>query len=55
MRTRGFTVLLVEQNLRLARAVSDRFYAVRMGRIVDTCSSAELAADPDWLHRYLAV
>lgn len=55
IKARGFTVLLVEQNLQFARAVSDRYYVVEMGRIVDTCSRAEMERDPKRIQQLLAV
>ena len=55
LKQKGITVLLVEQNLRLARAVSDRFYVVERGLIIDECSSADVARDPDALKKYLMV
>jgi branched-chain amino acid transport system ATP-binding protein len=37
----GFTILLVEQNLRFACAVADRHYAIELGRVVDTIANTE--------------
>jgi branched-chain amino acid transport system ATP-binding protein len=39
----GVTILLVEQNLRLAARICERAYVMQRGRIVGTESSAELA------------
>jgi branched-chain amino acid transport system ATP-binding protein len=44
-RTRGLTVVLVEQNVQEALAVSDRAYVIDHGRIVREGASAELASD----------
>ena len=41
----GATVLLVEQNARLALSVSDRAHVLERGRIVLEGASAELARD----------
>jgi len=44
-RTRGLTVVLVEQNVQEALAVSDRAYVIDHGRIVREGASADLASD----------
>jgi branched-chain amino acid transport system ATP-binding protein len=49
----GTTILLVEQNAKLALAVSDRAYVLERGRIVLEGSSAELAEDPRVRAAYL--
>ena len=53
LKTRGFTILLVEQNLRFARSIADRHVVVEGGRVVDTLDAAE--ADDARLHAYLGV
>ncbi|WP_233858398.1 ABC transporter ATP-binding protein [Paraburkholderia sp. HD33-4] len=42
LKSRGFTVLLVEQNFRFAAPLADRFYVMEHGRIVDTFEAARL-------------
>lgn len=42
IKARGFTVLLVEQNLRFAQSVADRHYVMEHGRVVDTMTAEEL-------------
>ncbi len=49
----GATILLVEQNARLALEVSDRAYVLERGRIALEGPSAELAADPRVQAAYL--
>jgi branched-chain amino acid transport system ATP-binding protein len=49
----GTTILLVEQNAKLALAVSDRAYVLERGRIVLEGASAELAEDPRVRAAYL--
>jgi branched-chain amino acid transport system ATP-binding protein len=49
----GTTILLVEQNAKLALAVSDRAYVLERGRIVLEGPSAELAEDPRVRAAYL--
>jgi len=51
----GMTVLLVEQNARLALAVSQRAYILERGRLVHSGSSAEIASNDEVVAHYLAV
>ncbi len=53
IRRAGVTVLLVEQNARLALQVSDRAYVLERGVLVCSGSSAAVAADPRVLRAYL--
>ena len=55
LKTRGYTILLVEQNFRFASRVADRHYVVEHGRVVDCIGNAELADNLDKLHEYLGV
>jgi branched-chain amino acid transport system ATP-binding protein len=51
----GVAVLLSEQNLRFATAVSDRAYIIETGRIRYAGTMAELAANESVRAQYLAV
>jgi len=51
----GFTILLVEQNIKFAQTVADRHYVVEHGRVVDTVQNADLASSMDRLRVYLGV
>ncbi|MBN9051771.1 MAG: ABC transporter ATP-binding protein [Rhizobiales bacterium] len=51
----GQTIVLVEQNLAAALALSQRIYIINNGHIVHEAPAAELKANPDVLHRYLGV
>lgn len=51
----GMGVLLVEQNMRVATAVSDMIAIMVTGRIATMIASHELAADRDAQRRYLGV
>jgi len=42
LKSRGFTILLVEQNFRFAAPLADRFYVMEHGRIVDAFEAARL-------------
>ena len=51
----GFTILLVEQDLRFAASVADRHYVVEHGRVVDRLERGELEAGLPRLRGYLGV
>jgi branched-chain amino acid transport system ATP-binding protein len=51
----GLTILLVEQNVHLALALSDHAYVVAEGRIVMAGPPAELAAKPEIRKAYLGL
>lgn len=53
LKSEGLTIILVEQNARLALSVADRGYVLEVGRIVLEGSSAELSADPRLSQAYL--
>ncbi len=55
LRTKGYTILLVEQNFRFATTVCDRHYFVEHGKIIDMISNAALQANAQKVHRYLGV
>ena len=50
----GTTILLVEQNLKMIRAMAERCYVMEKGSIVDEIEPTALA-DPVLVRRYLAV
>lgn len=54
-REEGLAVLLVEQNANLALEVADRAYVLEAGSIVDSGSSADLAANESIQRAYLGV
>jgi branched-chain amino acid transport system ATP-binding protein len=55
LKRQGFTILLVEQNLRFARKVADRFVVVENGKVVDVLDSAELDGGMGRVQSYLGV
>jgi branched-chain amino acid transport system ATP-binding protein len=52
-RAAGKTVLLVEQNAKMAMAVSDRAYVLENGEVTMSGNAAELAADDRVRKAYL--
>jgi len=55
LRGQGLSILLVEQNLRLALDASDRVYVMSKGRLVFEGTPAELNRQTELMHRYLGV
>lgn len=57
LRERGYTILLIEQNVRFAWSVTDVFHVVEQGRVVDSLRTRDEARDPALarLMRYLGV
>lgn len=55
LKTKGFTVVLVEQNFRFAAPLADRFYVMEGGRIVKQFDQSELSSQMGMLHEFLGV
>ncbi|CAM4150141.1 ABC transporter ATP-binding protein [Kerstersia similis] len=55
LKTRGYSMLLIEQNFPFAAALADRFYVMENGAIVDHFSAAELGARETALIQRLGV
>ena len=55
LKTRGFTILLVEQNARFAASVADRHYIVEHGQVVDTILGTDFETSADKIGSYLGV
>lgn len=55
LKAEGFTILMVEQNLRFATTIADRHYVVERGRVVDSFLNTELDANMERLRAYLGV
>jgi branched-chain amino acid transport system ATP-binding protein len=55
LKSRGFTILLVEQNFHFAATVADRHYVMEDGRVVDMIAAADVQANVGKLQSYLGV
>ena len=55
LKAEGFTILLVEQNLKFAGTVADRHYVMERGKIVDEIPNAELQGSMGRVRQYLGV
>ena len=55
LKSKGYTIVMVEQNFRFAAPLADRFYVVEHGQIVETFASSELSAKMPVLTELLGV
>lgn len=55
LKSKGYTIVMVEQNFRFAAPLADRFYVMEHGQIVETFSSSELEAKMPVLNTLLGV
>lgn len=55
LKTQGFTILLVEQNLRFAQRVADRHVVIENGKVADILTNEELVTDMGRVKTYLGV
>jgi branched-chain amino acid transport system ATP-binding protein len=55
IRSEGYTVLIVEQNVRQVLKVADRAYLLEVGRIKTAGTAAELAASDDIRNAYMGL
>ncbi|CAH2904008.1 MAG: Broad-specificity amino acid ABC transporter, ATP-binding protein 2 [uncultured Paraburkholderia sp.] len=55
LKSRGYTILLVEQNFRFAAKLADRFFVMENGRVIDALTSADIKRRSSALHQYLGV
>jgi branched-chain amino acid transport system ATP-binding protein len=55
LRSKGYTIVMVEQNFRFAAPLADRFYVMEHGRIVEKFGAAELEAKMPVLNELLGV
>jgi len=55
LKQEGFTIILVEQNLRFAASIADRHYVMEHGKMIDMIPNSALEANMGKLHSYLGV
>jgi branched-chain amino acid transport system ATP-binding protein len=55
LKSRGYTIVMVEQNFRFAAPLADRFYVMEHGRIVEHFVANELESKMPVLHDLLGV
>jgi branched-chain amino acid transport system ATP-binding protein len=55
LRSEGYTVLIVEQNISQVLKIADRAYLLEVGRIKASGSSAELAASDEIRKAYMGI
>ena len=55
LRSRGYTIVMVEQNFRFAAPLADRFYVMEHGQMVETFAASELTAKMPVLNELLGV
>jgi branched-chain amino acid transport system ATP-binding protein len=55
IKSKGYTVVLVEQNFRFAAPLADRFYIMEHGKIVKQFAQSELQSNMAMLQEYLGV
>jgi len=55
LKAEGFTILLVEQNLRFASSIADRHYVMDRGRVVDQIPAERFQSSMPQLQTYLGV
>jgi branched-chain amino acid transport system ATP-binding protein len=55
LKAEGFTILLVEQNLKFAASIADRHYVMDRGRMVDEIAAPHFESSMPKLQQYLGV
>ncbi|KFE34645.1 high-affinity branched-chain amino acid transport ATP-binding protein LivF [Thioclava atlantica] len=55
LKSRGYTIVLVEQNFRFAAPLADRHYVIEHGKVVDVIEHDQVETSMDRLNHYLSV
>ena len=55
LKSKGYTIVMVEQNFRFAAPLADRFYVMEHGKIVEQFGAAELQEKMPVLNQLLGV
>ena len=55
LKSRGFTVLMVEQNFRFASRYADRFYVIEEGQVIEAFRQEDIATNRERIERLLGL
>jgi branched-chain amino acid transport system ATP-binding protein len=55
LKSRGFTVLMVEQNFRFASRNADRFYVIEEGQVIEAFRQEDIATKRESIERLLGL
>ena len=55
LRSKGYTIVMVEQNFRFAAPLADRFYVIEHGQVVEAFEAHELESKQESLNTLLGV
>ncbi|MAQ39091.1 MAG: ABC transporter ATP-binding protein [Thioclava sp.] len=55
LKSRGYTIVLVEQNFRFAAPLADRHYVIEHGEVIDVIEADQVEDSMDRLNHYLSV
>lgn len=55
LKSRGFTVLMVEQNFRFASRHADRFYVIEEGQVIEAFRQEDIATNREHIERLLGL
>lgn len=55
LKSRGFTVLMVEQNFRFASRYADRFYVIEEGQVIEAFRQEDIATNREHIERLLGL
>lgn len=55
LKSRGFTVLMVEQNFRFASRYADRFYVIEEGQVIEAFRQEDIASSRERIERLLGL
>ena len=53
LRDDGFTILMIEHDMRIVMNVSDRIYVMNYGRVIADGTPVEIARNPEVISAYL--